>query len=78
MHIRDTSSVMKKALVCILANKCNFKKSFDEICCVEIVKYHLYLSLFFLPGAAFSAGLTGGISTSIAVFCHELPHELGN
>ena len=29
-------------------------------------------------GAAFSAGLTGGISTSIAVFCHELPHELGN
>lgn len=30
------------------------------------------------PGAAFSSGLTGGISTSIAVFCHELPHELGN
>ncbi|XP_075285858.1 zinc transporter ZIP10 isoform X2 [Opisthocomus hoazin] len=29
-------------------------------------------------GAAFSAGLTGGISTSIAVFCHELPHELGD
>ncbi|XP_041119591.1 zinc transporter ZIP10-like [Polyodon spathula] len=28
-------------------------------------------------GAAFSAGVTGGISTSIAVFCHELPHELG-
>lgn len=47
MHIRDTSSVMKKALVCILANKCNFKKSSDEICCVEIVKYHLYLSLIY-------------------------------
>lgn len=47
MHIRDTSSVMKKALVCILANKCNFKKSFDEICCVEIVKYHLYLFLIY-------------------------------
>lgn len=29
-------------------------------------------------GASFSAGLTGGISTSIAVFCHELPHELGD
>ncbi|CAF98985.1 unnamed protein product [Tetraodon nigroviridis] len=27
-------------------------------------------------GAAFSAHLTGGISTSVAVFCHELPHEL--
>ncbi|XP_072253981.1 zinc transporter ZIP10 [Leuresthes tenuis] len=29
-------------------------------------------------GAAFSANLTGGISTSVAVFCHELPHELGD
>ncbi|XP_056390151.1 zinc transporter ZIP10 [Hyla sarda] len=29
-------------------------------------------------GAAFSAGLRGGISTSVAVFCHELPHELGD
>ncbi|XP_069841446.1 zinc transporter ZIP10 [Dendropsophus ebraccatus] len=29
-------------------------------------------------GAAFSAGLTSGISTSVAVFCHELPHELGD
>ncbi|XP_078407976.1 zinc transporter ZIP10 isoform X3 [Cetorhinus maximus] len=27
-------------------------------------------------GASFSASLTGGLSTSIAVFCHELPHEL--
>ena len=24
-----------------------------------------------------SSGISGGISTSIAVFCHELPHELG-
>ncbi|XP_051815104.1 zinc transporter ZIP10 [Acanthochromis polyacanthus] len=29
-------------------------------------------------GAAFSANMTGGISTSVAVFCHELPHELGD
>ncbi|XP_056401746.1 zinc transporter ZIP10-like isoform X2 [Hyla sarda] len=29
-------------------------------------------------GAAFSTGFTGGISTSVAVFCHELPHELGD
>ncbi len=28
-------------------------------------------------GAAFSQDVAGGLSTSIAVFCHELPHELG-
>ena len=28
-------------------------------------------------GAAFSQDIGGGLSTSIAVFCHELPHELG-
>ncbi|XP_055945458.1 zinc transporter ZIP6-like [Argiope bruennichi] len=29
-------------------------------------------------GAAFSTGIRGGLSTSIAVFCHELPHEFGD
>lgn len=28
-------------------------------------------------GATFSDGLASGLSTSLAVFCHELPHELG-
>ncbi|OCT74372.1 zinc transporter ZIP6 [Xenopus laevis] len=29
-------------------------------------------------GAAFTDGLSSGLSTSVAVFCHELPHELGD
>ncbi|XP_018580003.1 zinc transporter foi [Anoplophora glabripennis] len=29
-------------------------------------------------GAAFSEGVAGGFSTTLAVFCHELPHELGD
>ncbi|KAM8849552.1 zinc transporter ZIP6 isoform 1-T2 [Spinachia spinachia] len=29
-------------------------------------------------GAAFTKGLSSGLSTSLAVFCHELPHELGD
>lgn len=29
-------------------------------------------------GAAFSLSNLTGLSTSITIFCHELPHELGN
>ncbi|KAM7538183.1 hypothetical protein Aperf_G00000078500 [Anoplocephala perfoliata] len=29
-------------------------------------------------GVAFAVSIAGGISTTVAVFCHELPHELGD
>ncbi|KAL0268296.1 UNVERIFIED_CONTAM: hypothetical protein PYX00_010292 [Menopon gallinae] len=29
-------------------------------------------------GAAFANNIAGGFSTAVAVFCHELPHELGD
>ncbi len=44
---------------------------------VEIVVDALHGWLIGDAGSAFASSLTGGLSTSIAVFCHELPHELG-
>jgi hypothetical protein len=44
---------------------------------LSIKKFSHYFLSFLILGAAFANSLTGGLSTSIAVFCHELPHELG-
>ena len=30
-----------------------------------------------IVGAAYADSIAGGLSTSIAVMCHEVPHELG-
>ncbi|KAJ4920172.1 hypothetical protein JOQ06_024323 [Pogonophryne albipinna] len=38
----------------------------------------LYVALVDMVSAAFTEGLSTGLSTSVAVFCHELPHELGD
>lgn len=38
----------------------------------------IILILFCNSGAAFAENLAGGFSTSLAVFFHELPHELGD
>lgn len=39
--------------------------------------FSLVCDFFYFLGAAFTEGLSSGLSTSVAVFCHELPHELG-
>ncbi|UYV84934.1 SLC39A6 [Cordylochernes scorpioides] len=37
----------------------------------------IFINYVECPGASFAADISGGISTALAVFCHELPHELG-
>lgn len=32
----------------------------------------------YFVGAAFTSSISAGLSTSLAVFCHELPHEFGD
>lgn len=44
---------------------------------ISSIKQNEPKTFFFLTGAAFANSITGGLSTSVAVFCHELPHELG-
>lgn len=52
-------------------------ENISRFVCLELKEF-LYMRNCLSPtGAAFSANITGGISTSVAVFCHELPHELG-
>ena len=34
--------------------------------------------MFIVTGAAFSTSVSAGLSTSLAIFCHELPHEFGD
>ncbi|KAA3680106.1 solute carrier family 39 (zinc transporter), member 10 [Paragonimus westermani] len=38
---------------------------------------HTNLFEICIVGAAFAQSISGGLSTAVAVFCHELPHELG-
>lgn len=40
------------------------------------LQYFMFLGMAI--GAAFSGSIAGGFSTAVAVFCHELPHEVGD
>ncbi|XP_022804173.1 zinc transporter ZIP12-like isoform X2 [Stylophora pistillata] len=89
---QDVSSKPKKSLKSSLSRRSVFsdedgiKKPMKKISAVAwmiIIGDTLHnISDGLAIGAAFSdggnSGVSGGISTSIAVFCHELPHELGD
>ena len=87
-HLKRTGSSLKKSLSRrsvfseeggFKANKENGVSSYAWMIIIGDTIHNISDGLAI--GAAFSeagsSGITGGISTSIAVFCHELPHELG-
>lgn len=89
--LQDVSGKPKKSLKSILSRRSvlsdeeGIKKPLSKVAAVAwmiIIGDTLHnISDGLAIGAAFSeggnSGVSGGISTSIAVFCHELPHELG-
>lgn len=54
---------------------CNNASALDVWICGNVLFAFFFSHLFI--GAAFTEGFSSGLSTSVAVFCHELPHELG-
>uniref|UniRef100_A0A8C9W4Z1 Solute carrier family 39 member 10 n=1 Tax=Scleropages formosus TaxID=113540 RepID=A0A8C9W4Z1_SCLFO len=46
--------------------------------CIGMFKHYREQGVRILLSLIIDANVTGGISTSVAVFCHELPHELGD
>lgn len=49
----------------------------DKKMCIFMLLLVSNIWIYLFAGAAFTEGLSSGLSTSVAVFCHELPHELG-
>ena len=48
------------------------------VCNISLAHTGFFCRVFMcFAGAAFAESLAVGLSTSVAVFCHELPHELG-
>ena len=68
--------VMKQVACCVVAVKDFFaQKQYYQL--DRIIDKGL-LALEETIRAAFANNIAGGFSTAIAVFCHELPHELGD